>query len=613
MSSMSLLKRRPALSRVLRRDNAKDSGHQATIPRDLAENLSRQLRLGAAATKAVIMAVCSVQRKQERTLAVYGHEAFSVPAEIGPFGACDNSEPEVWDAATARSRWPSHPLTRTLQEPMVLVTRLLGVTARRPRGILYVLCAKGALNSGELAWIDDTATLVERELRWVDQLLDIASKREQAAVEVARIFDDLAGEHWIYRQLVHQLPNRAVMVFDRDLTVRLAHGEALLARAGISASACLRKRVASALKGRRGKQLQLEFAAALEGQERCFALEHSGRFLDVNAVPIRDSTGGVVFGMALFHDATVQHRRVAVERLLVTRLRALVDNLHAGILVEDENSHVEICNEKFCELFQLDENPNAFVGRSSLELVRRVSPICFVPDAFEEGIVERIQAAQPFRNEFVYLADMRILERDYVPLHVDQRNVGHLWVYRDVTQREQNRDLLQRQADELRALSLVDELTGLYNRRGFLTLTTQQLKLCDRSMRPALVVFVDLDGMKRINDELGHDVGDRALIETASVLRQVFRHSDVVGRLAGDEFVVLAVDAEPDSREAIEQRVAAKVAEVNAREGREYQLSLSIGVAIYDPAKPEMVEEVLARADALMYESKRARKVMRTD
>jgi diguanylate cyclase (GGDEF)-like protein len=171
--------------------------------------------------------------------------------------------------------------------------------------------------------------------------------------------------------------------------------------------------------------------------------------------------------------------------------------------------------------------------------------------------------------------------------------------------------LLQRQADELRALSLVDELTGLYNRRGFLTLATQQLKLCDRTLRPALVVFVDLDGMKRINDELGHEFGDQALIETASILRQCFRYSDVVARLGGDEFVALAIDASVDVSSALEHRLYEKLAELNFREGRAFTLQFSVGMAPYDPSSAEMIEEVLARADNLMYENKRARKAAR--
>ncbi len=293
------------------------------------------------------------------------------------------------------------------------------------------------------------------------------------------------------------------------------------------------------------------------------------------------------------------------------RVQILLDNLDGGVVVEDQAGNIELCNGEFCRLLNLQDAPSTLRGQSFAGLVRRISPLFFIPEAFEERIEERVRAGVLVRGELTYLADLRILEQDYAPLLVDGQLTGHLWAFRDVTVREKNQDLLQRQADELRALSLVDELTGLYNRRGFLTLATQQLKLCDRSMRPALVVFVDLDGMKRINDELGHEYGDQALVEVASVLRQSFRYSDVIGRLGGDEFVVLAVEAEPLSGSAIVQRLQEKAAEVNAKPDRRFQLAFSVGVTSYNPREPEMVEEVLARADSLMYEQKRARRAGR--
>lgn len=298
-------------------------------------------------------------------------------------------------------------------------------------------------------------------------------------------------------------------------------------------------------------------------------------------------------------------------RLLKARFTVLVESLDAGILVEDERDIVQQCNHPFCQLVGCTEPPERLVGRPSSEVIELISPAFFIPEALVEGIDELKAARKVVKDELVYLADMRILERSYSPLEVDGELLGHLWTYRDVTERERNKDLLQRQADELRALSLVDELTGLYNRRGFLTLSTQQLKLCDRSLRAALIVFVDLDGMKRINDELGHEYGDQALVETASVLRQAFRYSDVVARLGGDEFVILAVEADPPTAELVTERLYARLAEMNAKPDRKYQLNFSVGIANYDPSKLEMVEEVLARADALMYEQKRLRKAQR--
>jgi PleD family two-component response regulator len=112
-----------------------------------------------------------------------------------------------------------------------------------------------------------------------------------------------------------------------------------------------------------------------------------------------------------------------------------------------------------------------------------------------------------------------------------------------------------RMQEQIRSLSLVDELTGLYNRRGFLTLASQQLKLAHRLKKRMLLVFADLDGMKRINDTLGHQEGDKALIEIAKILKETFRESDIIARLGGDEFVVLTLEKSVSSDDAITKRL----------------------------------------------------------
>ena len=166
----------------------------------------------------------------------------------------------------------------------------------------------------------------------------------------------------------------------------------------------------------------------------------------------------------------------------------------------------------------------------------------------------------------------------------------------------------QRRLSELRAVALVDELTGLYNRRGFLALAQQQLRVADRLGSQLCQIFVDLDGLKRINDTLGHPAGDRALAETAQLLRETFRDSDVIARVGGDEFAVLTMDSVAADAEAMLARLADRMAAHNAWLDRDFVLSLSTGVALYDGANPSSVGELLAEADAWMYENKRAKR-----
>lgn len=159
---------------------------------------------------------------------------------------------------------------------------------------------------------------------------------------------------------------------------------------------------------------------------------------------------------------------------------------------------------------------------------------------------------------------------------------------------------------ELGNLALTDELTGLYNRRGFLALAERQLKLARRSGREMLLAFVDVDGLKAINDSLGHSEGDRTLIRTAEVLEETFRDSDILARFGGDEFVVVVVEASRRDEVAIRTRLLENLGRRNACESR-CAISLSLGVARFDPRSRTSIGQLMLQADEIMYEDKRRR------
>ena len=159
---------------------------------------------------------------------------------------------------------------------------------------------------------------------------------------------------------------------------------------------------------------------------------------------------------------------------------------------------------------------------------------------------------------------------------------------------------------ELRCLALTDDLTCLYNRRAFFALAGQQLKLTRRNTQSLLLFFADVDNLKEINDTYGHRAGDLALIRAADALEQTFRNSDVIARLGGDEFAVLALEASCENREVILHRLAKSLKGPNAEESR-YELSLSIGMARFDPKHPVTLGELIAMADEAMYEDKKSR------
>jgi diguanylate cyclase (GGDEF)-like protein/PAS domain S-box-containing protein len=165
----------------------------------------------------------------------------------------------------------------------------------------------------------------------------------------------------------------------------------------------------------------------------------------------------------------------------------------------------------------------------------------------------------------------------------------------------------KRLEDALHALTLTDDLTGLYNRRGFVTLGERHIELARRKGREMLLIFADIDGLKSINDTYGHAAGDQALVDAARLLRTTYRSADIIARLGGDEFTVFPLEANHESAEILVSRLTQNIARENAVGDRPYVLSLSVGVGRFDPVRCQTVQQVLEEADRELYERKRQR------
>jgi diguanylate cyclase (GGDEF)-like protein/PAS domain S-box-containing protein len=339
---------------------------------------------------------------------------------------------------------------------------------------------------------------------------------------------------------------------------------------------------------------------ALRG-ESCDGLElliydHAGtaRSFSVTSRPIvleGEPTGCV----AVYRDISEQRR---AERELAEseqRLRVLSESSFEGVAITRAGSILD-SNALFASWF--GRAPADLMGTPGLEL--------FAPEDREHVRAQSSQAASCYEAHMLHADGSRF------PVEVRGRDATYrgeparIAVVRDITEQRRQEAALEAQAQQLKALSLRDDLTGLYNRRGFQEHGQRQLANANRSRRPACVFFIDLNGMKGINDTLGHEVGDRALGATAQVLASVFRASDVVARLGGDEFAVFAQECSLDDIPAVRARLNERVDALNISGTERFHLSLSVGTAVLDLTQPADLEGMLEAADQRMYEEKRA-------
>jgi diguanylate cyclase (GGDEF)-like protein/PAS domain S-box-containing protein len=211
---------------------------------------------------------------------------------------------------------------------------------------------------------------------------------------------------------------------------------------------------------------------------------------------------------------------------------------------------------------------------------------------------------EPFRSEYRVIPksrDMLWVEHRLVPITGEDGETLLLGTLTEISFRKQVEDAL-------RELAFLDELTGLYNLRGFLGLAEQQLTLAKRTGRGALLLLVDVDDLKMINDSHGHHLGDQALRDMADLLRHSFRGTDILARHGGDEFGIWAVEADPESCEMLQARLYRNLETMIEATERPYRLSFSVGAVYFDPTRENpTLRALMERADGLMYARKRGR------
>jgi len=277
--------------------------------------------------------------------------------------------------------------------------------------------------------------------------------------------------------------------------------------------------------------------------------------------------------------------------------RSLVEESLTGVyLIQGER--MTYCNPRLAEIF----------GYSRAEILALPSVLELIDPMDRDLVGEKLRLRQSGALESVEYT-VGGVRKDGRGIYVDARGVrttcdgapAVMGSMVDVTERKHLEEAL-------RSLSLTDELTGLYNRRGFSTLAERHLSLARRKGQDLLLVLGDIDGLKLVNDTFGHAAGDQVVIDAATVLKGTYRRVDILARIGGDEFTAFPIEAGPDSAEILTNRLQDNIAKHNERYTRPFRLSMSVGVGRIKAADCPTVQRLLAEADRELYRRKRDRK-----
>ncbi len=297
----------------------------------------------------------------------------------------------------------------------------------------------------------------------------------------------------------------------------------------------------------------------------------------------------------------IQTRLLSQSRQEQARMSSLLSAMNIGILFENAENRVIYVNPAFRRIWLIRDTVD-LAGRLTTEVVGYSANVLARPDHFSKHILFVMDTHEVSETFEIVMADGRVVTQLSYPVRdLEGRFIGRLWIYEDVTRERQT-------AEQLIYLAERDSLTGLYNRHRFQEELSRMLVDADRRNTQGALLFFDLDEFKYVNDTFGHRAGDAMLIRVAGEVSTLIRRNEIFSRLGGDEFAILVPDAGEREASMLAERIVRAISQIPFRfEGQNIRLTTSLGIALY-PQHADNAEELIAHADAAMYQAKEAGK-----
>jgi len=333
----------------------------------------------------------------------------------------------------------------------------------------------------------------------------------------------------------------------------------------------------------------------------------NGRKVSISFLAIRDEEHA--FFVAIMRDLTEKIRTTKELNRLRNQYERILNAVGEGVFGFDARNRISFINPAALSILGYEQSE--IVGQPLETIIHSCLPQnaaaeidgeCAISATGNDGIIRKGTETFCRKNG----ADFPV-QYTCTPIIEEGEIIGSVVAFADITERK-------RWEEKLRKSSVTDELTGLLNRRGFISFSEKLIRISARDKMDLLLFYIDFDNMKWINDTFGHQVGDQALVETAILLQDTFRLADVIGRIGGDEFVILCTEnSHLGNEDAILRRLTGNITQTNSNPSRKYPLSLSYGVARLRHESPCSISELLSQADSEMYVNKEKRKKMHTD